>query len=87
MSSHEECLHDTTNSDCHVRAQSQSSPEYKYSSKLEKREDSRKRGLAIDDEEGYVVDFESVCEVADAFAVIMGVGDDDDLVAAVYQFG
>lgn len=52
-----------------------------------KREDSRKRGLAIDDEEGYVVDFESVCEVADAFAVIMGVGDDDDLVAAVYQFG
>jgi hypothetical protein len=42
-----------------------------------------KGGLAVDDEEGDVVDLEAVCEVADAFAVVVGVGYDDYFVAAV----
>lgn len=40
-------------------------------------------GLAVDDEEGHVVNLEAIGEVADALAVVVGVGDDDDLVAAV----
>lgn len=44
-------------------------------------------GFAVDDEEGDVVDFEAVGEVADSRAAFVGVGDDDDLVAAVDEFG
>ncbi len=51
----------------------------------EEGEDGGEGGLAVDDEEGDVVDLEAVGEVADAFAIVMGVGDDDDLVAAVYE--
>ena len=47
------------------------------------REDGGERRLTVDDKKGDVVDFEAIGEVADAFAVIVGVGDDDDLVAAV----
>lgn len=46
-------------------------------------EDGRKCGGAVDDEEGNVVDLDAVCEIADALPVIIGVSDDDDLVATV----
>lgn len=46
-------------------------------------EDGGERGVTVDDEKGHVVDLEAVCEVADALAVVVGVRDDDDLVAAV----
>jgi hypothetical protein len=48
-------------------------------------EDGGEGGVTVDDEEGDVVDLEAVHEVADALAVIVGVGDDNDLVAAVYE--
>ena len=34
-----------------------------------------------------MVDFETVCEIADAGSALVGVGDDDDLVAAVDELG
>lgn len=49
----------------------------------EEGEDGGEGGVAVDDEEGDVVDFEAVGEVADALAIVVGVGYDDDLVAAV----
>lgn len=49
----------------------------------EEGEDGREGGLAVDDEEGHVVDLEAVGQVAHALAVVVGVRDDDDLVAAV----
>lgn len=49
----------------------------------EEGEDGREGGLAVHDEEGDVVDLEAVGEVADALAIVVGVGDNDDLVAAV----
>ncbi|KAF3395177.1 hypothetical protein DPV78_009150 [Talaromyces pinophilus] len=52
----------------------------------EEREERRHRGLAVDDEEGDMVDFEAVGEVAYAGAAFVGVGDDDDFVAAVDEF-
>lgn len=45
----------------------------------------RKCCLAVDYEERNVVDFQAICEVADAFAVTIGMGDDDDFVTAVYE--
>lgn len=44
-------------------------------------------GVAVDDEEGHMVDLEAVGEVADALAVVVGVGDDDDFVATVDELG
>ena len=52
----------------------------------EEREERRHRGLAVDDEEGDMVDFEAVGEVAYAGAAFIGVGYDDDFVAAVDEF-
>lgn len=49
----------------------------------EEGEDGREGGGAVDDEEGHVVDLDAVGEVADALAIVVGVGYDDDLVAAV----
>lgn len=46
-------------------------------------EDGGKGGMAIDLEEGHVVDLDAVGEVADALAVIVGVSDDDNLVSTV----
>lgn len=51
----------------------------------EEGEHGRKRRVAVDDEEGHVVDLEPVGQIADALAVVVGVGDDDDFVAAVDQ--
>lgn len=49
----------------------------------EEGEDGGKGGSAVDDEKGHVVDLDAIVEVADALAVVVGVGDDDDLVPAV----
>lgn len=49
----------------------------------EEGEDGGKGGVAIDLEEGHVVDLDAVGQIADALAVVVGVSDDDDLVAAV----
>lgn len=49
----------------------------------EEGEDGGEGGVAVDDEEGHVVDLEAVGEVAHALAVAVRVRDDDDLVPAV----
>ena len=49
-------------------------------------EDCGECGFAVDDEEGDVVDFEAVGEVAHACAALVGVRDDYDFVAAVDEF-
>lgn len=41
---------------------------------------------AVYDQIGYVVDLETVREVAHAGAAFIGMGDDDDLVAPVHEF-
>lgn len=52
----------------------------------EEREDSGKGGLAVDDEEGHVVDLEAVGEVAHTCSTGVGVRDDDDLVSTIDEF-
>lgn len=52
----------------------------------EEREERRHRGLAVDDEERDMVDFETVGEVAYASAAFVGVRYDDDFMAAVDEF-
>lgn len=51
----------------------------------EERKDGGHRRLAVDDEEGHMVDLESVCEVADPSATLVRMGDDNDFVSAVDQ--
>lgn len=53
----------------------------------EEGEDGWEGGRVEDDEEGNVVDFEVVGEVVDFGVVFVGVGDDDDFVVFVYEFG
>lgn len=52
----------------------------------EKGEDGWESSVAVDDPKGDVVDLDAVGEVADAFAVVVGVCDDDDFVTAVDEF-
>lgn len=49
-------------------------------------EDGRKGRLAVDDEEGDVVDFEAIGQVPHACSASVGMCDDDDLVSAVDEF-
>lgn len=49
----------------------------------EKRENGRKRGRAIDDEERHVVNFEAVGQVADAGSILIRVRYDYHLVASI----
>lgn len=49
----------------------------------EEREDGWKRGRAIDDKKGHIVDFETVRQIADAFSILIGVSDDHYLVASI----
>lgn len=49
----------------------------------EEGEDGGEGRRAVDDEEGHVVDFEAVVEVANALAIVVVMGDDDDFVASV----
>jgi len=53
----------------------------------EEREDGRKGGFAVDDEEGNVVDFEAIGEVAHTGATLIRVCNDNDLVSAIDEFG
>lgn len=50
-------------------------------------EDSRKAGRPVENKKGHVVDFKTIGEIAHAGAALVSVGDDDDLVAAVSEFG
>jgi hypothetical protein len=52
----------------------------------EEREERRHRGLAVDDEERDMVDFETVGEIAYSCSAFVGMGDDDDFVPAVDEF-
>jgi hypothetical protein len=47
----------------------------------------RKGGFAVDDEERDVIDFEAVCEVSYSGPTFVSMGNDDDLMAAVDEFG
>ena len=62
-------------------------PHHHVSKNRKKRKHRRESGFSVDYEEGDVVDLEAVGEVADAGAAFVGVGDDDDFVAAVDEFG
>lgn len=46
-------------------------------------EDSWKRGLSINDEKGNMVDFETIGKISDSCASFVGMGYDDDFMAAV----
>lgn len=52
----------------------------------EEGEDGRKGGFAVDDEEGHVVDFETVGQVAHACSTRVRMCNDDDFVAAIDEF-
>lgn len=52
----------------------------------EEGEDGGKGGLAVDDEEGHVVDLQSVCEVPYACATGVCVCDDYDFVSSIDEF-
>jgi hypothetical protein len=52
----------------------------------EEGEDGGKCRLTIDDEEGHVVDFETIGEISYAGPAGIGVSDDNHLVAAVNEF-
>ena len=49
----------------------------------EEREERRHGRLAVDDEEGYMVHFQAVCQIPHSCSTRIGVGDDDNLVAPV----
>lgn len=51
----------------------------------EEREDSRKGTFAIDDKKRYVVNFDPIGEIPNAFPVTICVSDNNNLVAAVYE--
>ena len=53
----------------------------------EEGKDGGKAGGPVDDEEGNMVDLESIGEIAHAGAALVSVSDDDDLVAPVPEFG
>lgn len=62
-------------------------PQYDVSEDGEEGKDCRERGFAIDDKEGDMVDFQSISEIADTSAAGVSMGDDDNFVAAVDEFG
>jgi hypothetical protein len=52
----------------------------------EEGEDSGKGRRPVDDGKGDMVDLDTVGQVSDAFAILVGMGDDNDFVASVDQF-
>ena len=62
-------------------------PQHHIPENRKKGKNGRERGFAINDKERHVVDLEAVGQVADAGAAFVGVGDDDDFVAAVDELG
>jgi hypothetical protein len=59
---------------------------YNISENGEEGENGGECGLAIDDEKGDVVDLEAVCKVPYTSSTGIGMGDDNDLVAAINEF-
>ena len=62
-------------------------PQHDIPENRKKGKHGRERGFSVNDKEGHVVDLEAVGEIADAGAAFVGVGDDDDFVAAVDELG
>jgi hypothetical protein len=52
----------------------------------EEREDGRKRGLSVDDQEGNIVDLQAICKVPYTSPTSVGMSDDNHLVAAIDEF-
>lgn len=52
----------------------------------EKREERRHGGLAVDDQERDIVNFESIGKVSNSFASVIGVRNNNHFVAAIDQF-
>ena len=50
------------------------------------RKDCRKGCLSIDDQEGHMIDFQAICQVANTCSSFVCVSNDNDFVAAVDQF-
>ena len=46
-----------------------------------------KRGLSVYDQKGNMVDFESICQIANSGAAVVSVCEDNNLVAAVNELG
>lgn len=61
--------------------------EYNIPKYRKERKDSRESGFSIDDEERNMVDLEAVRKVSNAGSSFIRMSDDDDLVAAVDEFG
>ncbi len=51
----------------------------------EEGEDGRKGGGAVDDGKGNMEDFDAIGQVSDTLSILIGVGDNNDLVASVDQ--
>jgi hypothetical protein len=52
----------------------------------EEREDGRETRSSVHNQIWYMVNFDTIRQVSDAFSFIIIVGNDDDLVASVYEF-
>ena len=57
-------------------------PEYREEGK-----DSGESRFSIYDKERHMVDFETICEIPDTRSSLIGMGDDDDFVAAIDELG
>ena len=53
----------------------------------EKGEDCWHGRFSIDDQEWYMIDFETIGEIVHSCASLVCMSDDNDLVAAIYQLG
>lgn len=62
-------------------------PQYEISKYGKEGKYSGKRRLSIDDEERNVIDLQTVGEIADSCATFVGVGDYDNFMAPVDEFG
>ena len=49
--------------------------------------DSRESSFSIDNKERYMIDLEAIGEISNTGAPLIGVGDDDDFMAAIDEFG
>ena len=61
--------------------------DYDVSKNWKKGEDGWKSGFSIDDEERYMIHFEPIGQISDTSSSLVGMCDDDHLVAAIDEFG
>lgn len=52
-----------------------------------KGEDSRKSGFSVNDEERHMIHFEPIGQITDTRSTLVGMCDDDDLMAAIDELG